>query len=553
VTAAERRINAIITDYERRMAANSEGIEQLFLMEVVRAIDEIAYAFTLAPNREELRSSDHARHTMLRGVALALRPLLRAVRGLPGPIPLAPSNPRSAQCADEHLFNCGRLAHVSRIAALERYGLCTSSFVANDHVVFEVVNADGDLHDVQSLQYLRSLIQEASSGAEAALLALTPQIHQQMEAYVRVDRDDFIAYDNDASLVRYYYELARIRSASCFEGEALSASSPLGGRTFATWCDRGAAAAGRVLQHAAFATRLKTKVPGMELRNLLTIYARKEDLIGVLEEFGDTRDQAESFMAATTLDAASVERDFSDHEIPVPLYIDFSQDFALLPCFGALLNPIAGLVRSLRSGYRSEWDQAVGGREPAFRADLTSLLPRQRFWVQDRGSTLRRPDGTKLTDIDAVVLDQETGRLALFQLKWHDIVGRSLRERHSRRLNLLAADNWVDRVSLWIDGRSSAAVATALGIRSASSNERPYLFVVSRYAAQFAGHGSYDPRAAWLTWPDVVRAAHASAGSDIIDSIAREFAGGWKPQPQNDLPATQIFRLPGLTAEVRMH
>jgi hypothetical protein len=553
MTPAERRLTDILVPYQRQTLVNCKGVEQIFVTELVRSLDEAAFAFALAPNRQQLLREDGARHAMLTGAALALRPLLSEVRSLPGPIPWVGTNRDLARCADDYLINCGNLAAMLRVAALERYGLCTSSFPRHDHLVLEVASSDGERHDVESLEYLRGLIQEGRTPLENGLLSLAPAIRQRLDEYVRVDNDEFIAYDNDASLVAYYRSLAHVRATDYFESEALPSTAPIGGSTFSRWCDRAVAASGRVLQHVAFATLLRSQRRSLDLRNLLTIYVRKDDLTAVLEESGDTADQAGRFIAATTLDDAAAQDYASDHEIPVPLYVALSEDFVLLPCFGALLNPIAGLVRSLRLRYRSDWDRAVEGREAVFRSDLADIFARPRFLVLDRGVRLRRTDGSELTDLDAVVIDRDTGALGLFQLKWHDIFGRSVRERESRRLNLLKANDWVRRVSEWIDGKSSAAVAAQLGLDLGAGDEcqRPHLFVISRYAAQFTGNHRYDPRAAWLGWPDLVRTVPSDCQGNVIDLLAGAFKGGLTTTVSGRQPGGKQTQFPGLTVEVR--
>src|SRR5258708_8925589 len=173
--------------------ANCRGVEQVFLMELARSLDEAAFAFMLAPNREKLRHDDHARHRMLRGAALGLSPMLRQVRGLPGPIPLVPTNHTLASIADEYLINCGTLTELSRIAAFERYGLSQATFTSPDQLLLEVTGGEEERHDVESLTYLKALVQDGRSGVEKALLSMTPEIHERLDQYVRVDRDDFIA------------------------------------------------------------------------------------------------------------------------------------------------------------------------------------------------------------------------------------------------------------------------------------------------------------------------------------------------------------------------
>jgi len=136
----------------------------------------------------------------------------------------------------------------------------------------------------------------------------------------------------------------------------------------------------------------------------------------------------------------------------------------LLPMFGGLLNPHAGLLEHLRRNYRRDWDGIVDGRENIFRRELRQLLPEPRYMVLGTGLRLRRKDGSTLTDADAVVLDRETGDVVFVQLKWYDVYGFNLAERNSRRDNLLTKGNeWVAKVHAWIDGRTSAEIAKAYG------------------------------------------------------------------------------------------
>lgn len=307
VTLAQQRIAAILANYQERMLTRWAGYEQILLTELVRALDEAAFAFTLAPNREQLRRDDAARRLMLRGAATAIGPLLPLVRERQGGLPWISTNPDLARAADGHLMNCGQLADVARIAAMERYGLATSTFVRDDHLIFETAAGDAEHHDLQTLQRVRGLIQEGRANAEEALLKLTPTVHERLDAYVAVDRDHFIRYDNDEELVEYYEALASIRATDFFEAEALPGNSQIGGLSFDAWCSATVTASGRTLQHAAFASRLMALHPELQFRNLLTIAARSEDLVAVLRQVGRLDADSVSFMSAMTLDAAGAD------------------------------------------------------------------------------------------------------------------------------------------------------------------------------------------------------------------------------------------------------
>ncbi len=467
MTDAEVQLDAVLRDHQRRLMANWDGHEQEFLIELVRALDETVFAFTLAPNANELRAKDGYRHAMLQGVGAALRPFLVQAERVSGGIPWAPSTPKLASFVDDYLYNCGTIWHLHRLAGLERFGLAQTTFTSKTKLRIEVASADAEAHDVAALNTLRRRARLRRKSVDDDLAVFVPEAIRQIASYVAIDREHFIRYDNDLTLVAYYRELAKSRATVYFESEALPDPSIIGGMAFQGWCDDAIAASGRVLQHVAFATSLRKRHSHLVLRNLLTIFARREDVLAVLEEAGGTREEVAQFMSAATLTADQAAAFAADYETPAPFYIPIARDFVLLPCFGALLNPFVGVVRYLKDQFRTEWDRAVIGREHVFREELRELFPSPRFVVSEGGIRLRREDGSELTDIDASVYDRSTGAVGLFQLKWHDIYGRSTRERNSRRLNLLRANAWVEAVATWLHRHSIAELPRILKRRSA--------------------------------------------------------------------------------------
>jgi hypothetical protein len=224
---------------------------------------------------------------------------------------------------------------------------------------------------------------------------------------------------------------------------------------------------------------------------------------------------------------------------------------ALTPCFWRLLNPVCALVRSLRLQYRHDWDAAVGDRERDYRADLAKVFAQPRFFVAERGFTLRRGDGTHLTDIDAVVLDTWTGALALLQLKWPDIFGLSPQERESRRRNLLKANEWVERVHTWIAGRTAREVARVFGLPAETCSGNPILLVLPRYAARFTRNDKLDERASWVAWPEVVRRQSDGGGANPLTELANDFRAGGVAEPET--PSEQsVLRIDDLEVHVNV-
>lgn len=548
MTRLAERVAEIRAEYLARTTAAWRGREREFVIELVRGLDEAAFAFTMAPNREQLKRQDIVRHHILRGAASALEPFLERLAGDKGGVPWGPTSSQLSSLADQYLASCGEMSAVLRAAMLERYGLAKATFYGSERVALEVASDAKDSEERVAGAWLSHSIRGRSTAEERQLAGRKNEIAHKIDRYVGIHNGWFIRYDNDDELLGYHRRLASIYAAGTAEGRALPREALLGGRPFCEWNESSISAFGRVLHHVAFATRLKATAPSLEMRNLLTIFARKDDVAEVLQEAGETPDGASRVMTGLTLDhgvAAACERDF---EIPLPYYVDFGRDFVLLPMFGGLLNACAGLVWHLRRTYRKDWDRAVDGRERVFRDELRALFASDRYIVPARGFRLRRADGTELTDVDAVIADKTTGSLAMVQLKWPDIHGHSLAERNSRRLNLLGANEWVARVSDWIGGRSAREIAAVLGLPEAGDIP-PAMLVLTRHAAQFAGEAGQDTRAHWISWPSFVQLISASPGTGIFDLLSKPRAGRDSSRPPQT--AASIHRLPGLTVEIR--
>lgn len=228
-------------------------------------------------------------------------------------------------------------------------------------------------------------------------------------------------------------------------------------------------------------------------------------------------------------------------------YIDAGEHFVLLPMFGGLMNPHAGLLDHLRRTYRSDWDKIVDGREDAFREDLRRLLPEPRYKVLEKGLKLRRKDKTTLTDADAVVLDRQTGVIVFVQMKWYDVHGFNLAERESRRENLLTKGNeWVNKVHGWIDGRSCAEISRIYGWGEAADCP-PQLLVMARHSSQFAGETRYDTRASWTSWHALTEQMSDPACDGFVAAVT---ASRKRNLIRDDPSGPTVIEVPGMTVEV---
>jgi hypothetical protein len=526
------------------------GQEQRALIEIVRALDIVAAKELDDSGLHLPKRTEAERFYALRGAAPALRPFLAKVHDVPGGVPWGPSSSAASKFFNSYVILCGQLAHLRRMANLERYGLSTTSVGPAGPII--------ELEIGQEEFAQRFAMQEATPKDLALGLSgskhkkLQRRISRRMSAYVDSVDNWFISYDNDMEIVQTYRQKAANYGARYLEGEALPDKSDVGDRTFADWRDACDQALGRVLCHIDFTQALQRKQTGIALEDVTTLFVRKDDIREIWKEAGLQEDRVEATMRALTLSTDDLDTWERDFEVPCPFYVELGRDFLLLPCFGALTNPYIALFRHLRTNYRSDWDSAVDGREDIFRQDLAREFHQARYHVPSRGFDLKRHDGSLLTDIDAVIVDKQRGSFALVQLKWSDVFGRSLIERESRRKNILVANKWIERVTSWIDGRSAAEVAKELGVQEVSATDPPILYVVARYTARFSNELDQDKRAAWISWHEIL---HLLPTLDDTDPLTDLPAAVVRHQLRFAFsePSIETFAFPEINVELRVY
>lgn len=150
----------------------------------------------------------------------------------------------------------------------------------------------------------------------------------------------------------------------------------------------------------------------------------------------------------------------------------------------------------------------MDSREDIFRKDLYKIFPLNSIITSSKPTVIRQ-NGREVTDIDAAAFDKEHGILILFQLKWQDPFGCSMRERRSRGKNFFSTSNkWIDLVHDWVLKTENQDLLDQLGIE-AKHSETPIkdiqLTVLSRHHARFTNIEEFSNRALWGTWPQACR------------------------------------------------
>ena len=174
---------------------------------------------------------------------------------------------------------------------------------------------------------------------------------------------------------------------------------------------------------------------------------------------------------------------------------------------GLLTEPLLFLTRELKRRIPEAYHNAAIHREAVFREEIYALFAGKRFVTAPRRIALRGDKGNLRTDIDALVFDRKTGTLALFELKSQDPFVRTHAELTRQRDNVLYANRQVSGVLAWVKQHGADDLVARFDARTSRTFKayRVCPFVLGRYLVHFNDGAEPDRRAAWGTWPQVLR------------------------------------------------
>lgn len=218
-------------------------------------------------------------------------------------------------------------------------------------------------------------------------------------------------------------------------------------------------------------------------------------------------------IAARALDGFTLDRENAPYHAAVtgggsaPL-IAVSPGHLALSLHGLTTEPLFFLARELRRRDPQTYHNSAFLREERFRADLYALFPDNRFVTSAGRIRVRREQGDLRTDIDAAIFDRKTGALGIFELKSHDPFARTSAELARQRDNVLYANRQVSGVLDWLKRHGADDLLSRIDQPTAKRHRvsKVFPFVLGRYLVRFNGGQAPDRRAAWATWPQVLRA-----------------------------------------------
>ena len=516
-------LTELIRREEERILASLPGERRWGLLELVRAIDHYLVFVLGLDEKNQEEEIDSERWDLFRyGQSKAVSLFTDRSSTLPGPS-LTRSARAHQEWADAVIHSCGRLGICEMVLNLHRYGLVELSMPSSKeiHAMGVLQEVGVEALEANELRIFHEIAAEMDQQIRDQTMAIRPSILELMSPLVSPWQEHFLQYDTNPDIDSYFRFQGLLWARSHYEPgqDAFPPNATFGDLPFMLYREVVVEVIGWVLKHIAFSSLLRSKHTHLDMRNLLTVTTGENRLHGYLSDaFDITEMEARQVLDTLKLTPDNIQAHTSEPVVDIAPFLNINSTTVVFSIAGTLSSPFDFMLAELYRRYRRDWDHAVNGREEHFRRELYDLFPTPRFATAEKPLKLRN-EGVVATDIDAAVFDTTTGTLGLFQLKWQDPFGTSMRKRNSKMMNFLEETNrWVSTVSS-ILLENPKALDHLLGERAVriQDTKRIQLFVMGRHFSHFSSGAYRDSRAAWGTWPQVLRLFKEShMGSDPL-------------------------------------
>lgn len=523
-------------------------------LETVRAIDYV-YCAELFPRRERGKELDSAQRAIMRGGVNGALQRILPENLHSGPFKPFPSSPFTQSKADGFLFDCGVLALAERQQSLLREGLLHPEIDAGRMEgtdVLVLTACDPSLYQEAvgwaGLEWQSEQTMLTDRGIEEDLEArhrsMLPTLAAQIEAGGR-------GQSESASLAmdRYFHEWAEIYLRRMPYRDLIDPGERIGGRVFSDYVAVLEALSAMSQMRLCYAGLLKHRDRRLELRNFITGGTPYKELVEAVATFLDAEmAEVHELIGHLMLSPENRNIHLARGDTAWAPAIRTSSTTCLLPTYGLDINPFLFLLNDLRWKYDKEWFRVANLRESRWIPDLERLFPAPRWRCTRRGVKLTRSSKT-VTDIDFAAYDNETGELAVVQLKWQQPVTADQRIRRSTGRNLLQEGNgWVEDVHSWIAEFGFRELVARLGFKVANISALK-AFVLARYGAHFSGFAGLDPRAVWVDWAHFQKVRASNPAASVV-ALADALAAEMNAAKEDVAPESLAFPLPDLAVVV---
>jgi hypothetical protein len=368
---------------------------------------------------------------------------------------------------------------------------------------------------------------------------LTAQAESLLSELVYPFAGSFIGYDADPTLDNYFFGLASNEIQIAEGYDSFHYATKFGGVTFQKKKYKLALIyfVSLAFRHERFAEALVKKVPAVRMEDVLTVSAETapflSDMKEALNHFGSFFEGFEETTmedVATIFSVLSVSRTntalLDRPGAPLPLLIQCSDHDVIRCQAAAKQDPMHFLLFSLRHHFQREYDGHQRAREAAMQSGikriLNGLLPNLKYHENVK---LKR-GGQILTDVDLVVLEEDTGTALLLQLKHQDLYGMDIHSMNIRGARLKEqAERWLSVVKDWTTQKEEHVIRSSLKISIGAAPIQLHRLIVARHYSYPVRDIVRDEDVAFANWNQFFNATQilrqTNAMPKLADLVAR--------------------------------
>lgn len=420
-------------------------------------------------------------------------------------VALVPTDPDNIYQCRVILSSCRIVGQTEYIMEMKKYGMvstesngkcCRIKMLQNNYWIDGIEAQCTDWYE----QAVFSQIQKDER--IVALESRLPDIHEEMKKLCFVWKKEFMGYNGSRNVEDYFNDTAYYDAVHSTEWDYYQDDNLFGKIPYSNYTDTIIDLYGYAAKHVHFAGILQSTHPELLAENLLfNVRDEQETICLIQENEGCSKEDAEIILSCISVSAENHAL-FENGQVSCAPLIKVSNHQYLHSMAGSLFHPFSFLLSSLGKRFPQDSSKNVNQREAAFRKQLYDLIG-QKFTCVKHNIVIRKY-GKTITDIDAAMMDKNSGDIVLFQLKWQNQTVDSIRSLHSKSQNYVNETiKWVNDVKQWIESESENNIAAHLGngIKAKEINKsKIYLIVLGRNHGNYSGERLKDEKTVWIQW-----------------------------------------------------
>jgi hypothetical protein len=447
-----------------------------------------------------------------------------------GDVPLFPSERESQEWADSVIQHGGSIQLCRQLLDYKKADLTQLSANGPNSFTFtHLFDHSAEYYEYVSLAFYHELMSKILDDKIQVLKDGLPAMRKSLQNIVQPMFDLFMTYGATDDIDRFYSRFGYLYLMTTQTIDEFDEHDKFGNHIYKDFLDVAEFVCMSAIMHRDCCMALAEKTSHkIYIRNILSYGFSLNRFIDSYSEYlGWGKEKLNEVFSAFILNKENYVYHLSYPKASPAPYFHIGNDIVMRSSFGSLDRPVFFLNRELKRKYPKDYFDAVNRREERFKKQLYSIFPQENIIKIEKSIDITI--GTVSTDIDAVLYDQDTGTLGLFQLKWQDTFYTSMKERFSRITNLIPKSvEWLDKVENWLKANDEATILNTLRIDEKTGKKigTIHLFVISRNHVHFTNQ-ALDKRAVWASWYQVIESSTKNKsirGTNPISELAVKLA-----------------------------